>query len=102
MLDTKGQLDRYASGSIESMAIDFYTGIIKGVAFRKVFGTRLVITSSFYGESLCRSGYVILFVYFEIDLKITNVIDCSLYSFLYKYKKFYLFFLYVRVMINLE
>lgn len=40
------------------------------------------------------------FVYFEIDLKITNVIDCSLYSFLYK--KFYLFFLYVRVMINLE
>lgn len=65
MLDTKGQLDRYASGSIESTAIDFYTGIIKGVAFRKVFGTRLVITSSFYGESLCRSGYVILFVYFE-------------------------------------
>lgn len=98
MLDAKGQLDRYASGSIESTAIDFYTGIIKGVAFRKVFGTRLVITSSFYGESLCRSGYVILFVYFEIDLKITNVIDCSLYSFLYK--KFYLFFLYV--MINLE
>lgn len=98
MLDAKGQLDRYASGSIESTAIDFYTGIIK--AFRKVFGTRLVITSSFYGESLCRSGYVILFVYFEIDLKITNVIDCSLYSFLYK--KFYLFFLYVRVMINLE
>lgn len=99
MLDTKGQLDRYASGSIESTAIDFYTGIIK--AFRKVFGTRLVITSSFYGESLCRSGYVILFVYFEIDLKITNVIDCSLYS-LCKYNKFYLFFLYVRVMINLE
>lgn len=99
MLDTKGQLDRYASGSIESTAIDFYTGIIKGVAFRKVFGTRLVITSSFYGESLCRSGYVILFVYFEIDLKITNVIDCSLYS-LCKYNKFYLFFLYV--MINLE
>lgn len=101
MLDTKGQLDRYASGSIESTAIDFYTGIIKGVAFRKVFGTRLVITSSVYGESLCRSGYVILFVYFEIDLKITNVIDCSLYS-LCKYNKFYLFFLYVRVMINLE
>lgn len=101
MLDTKGQLDRYASGSIESTAIDFYTGIIKGVAFRKVFGTRLVITSSFYEESLCRSGYVILFVYFEIDLKITNVIDCSLYS-LCKYNKFYLFFLYVRVMINLE
>lgn len=101
MLDAKGQLDRYASGSIESTAIDFYTGIIKGVAFRKVFGTRLVITSSFYGESLCRSGYVILFVYFEIDLKITNVIDCSLYS-LCKYNKFYLFFLYVRVMINLE
>lgn len=100
MLDTKGQLDRYASGSIESTAIDFYTGIIKGVAFRKVFGTRLVITSSVYGENLCRSGYVILFVYFEIDLKITNVVDCSLYSFLYN--KFYLFFLYVRVMINLE
>lgn len=101
MLDAKGQLDRYASGSIESTAIDFYTGIIKGVTFRKVFRTRLVITSSFYGESLCRSGYVILFVYFEIDLKITNVIDCSLYS-LCKYNKFYLFFLYVRVMINLE
>lgn len=37
MLDTKGQLDRYASGSIESTAIDFYTGIIKGVAFSKSF-----------------------------------------------------------------
>lgn len=38
--------------------------------------------------------------FYLFTLKITNVIDCSLYSFLYK--KFYLFFLYVRVMINLE